>query len=37
MTQIMKYKSKQIFNVNKETMTQIMKYKSKQIFNVNKQ
>ena len=33
MTQIMKYKSKQIFC--KQTMTQIMKYKSKQIFNVN--
>ena len=30
MTQIMKYKSKQLFNVNKK---QIMKYK--QIFNVN--
>ena len=36
MTQIMKYKSKQIFKC-KQTMTQIMKYKSKQIFNVNKQ
>ena len=34
MTQIMKYKSKQIFNLS-QTMTQIMKYKSKQIFNVN--
>ena len=34
MTQIMKYESKQIFNVNNDTNHEIER---KQIFNVNKQ